>query len=322
MNYWTIFITGLFAGGLTCLAMQGGLLVSSAPVSVTAFLIARLIGYTFLGLLLGSLGTVVTFSLSARIIFQTIISIFILGTALNLLQIHPIFRYFIITPPKFIARWLRSESKVPRFFSPVVLGLLTVFIPCGATQAMMSYAISTGSAVLGASVMFVFILGTTPLFALLGFISQKATQKTSLLFNRLAAVLLIFLAVYSLDGAVALTGKPYTLANFWQTVKCQISFCPQTNSPVTTSGDIIFTPDGYVTNPPNLVIKSGTQVKLRLINNDAGGCIQAFTIPSLNYQQVVSPGSSTDFVFTAPAAPGPLPFMCGMGMYRGTIKVI
>ena len=29
MNLWTVFLTGLFTGGLTCLAVQGGLLAST-----------------------------------------------------------------------------------------------------------------------------------------------------------------------------------------------------------------------------------------------------------------------------------------------------
>lgn len=29
MNLWTIFLTGLFTGGLTCLAVQGGLLAAT-----------------------------------------------------------------------------------------------------------------------------------------------------------------------------------------------------------------------------------------------------------------------------------------------------
>lgn len=318
MNFWTIFLTGLFAGGLTCLAMQGGLLAAAAPTSIAAFLIARLVAYTFLGLLLGTLGTVVTLSLSFRVFIQILVSVFMLGTALNLLQIHPIFRYFVISPPKFLARLVRAESRLHTFFSPVILGILTVLLPCGATQAMMAYAISTGSSSLGAATMFTFILGTTPLFLLLGFITKNLTSG---LFTKFSAALLIFLAVYSLDGAIALSGKPYTLANIAKNITCQISFCQNSSTDPVTSAEIIFTNSGYKTNPSNLVIKAGSQVKLKLINNNAGGCIQAFTIPSLNFQKIVSPGQTAEYTFMAPE-PGNLPFMCGMGMYRGEIKVI
>jgi len=322
MNFWTIFITGLFAGGLTCLALQGGLLAAAAPFSVTAFLLARLIGYTFLGLLLGSLGSAITISLGVRITIQVLISIFMIGTALNLLQVHPIFRYFVISPPKFLARFVRTESKLHRLFSPVILGLLTVLIPCGATQAMMGYAVSTASPILGATVMFTFILGTTPLFVLLGIVTKKMTSGMSIRFNQAAAAMLIILAIYSLDGAVALSGQPYTLSHLAKAVSCQISFCEEKSVDPVTSAEILFTSSGYRTNPVNITVKTGSQVDLKLINNNASGCIQAFTIPSLKYQKIVSPGSTAEYTFTAPSEPGQISFMCGMGMYRGSINVI
>jgi heme/copper-type cytochrome/quinol oxidase subunit 2 len=50
--------------------------------------------------------------------------------------------------------------------------------------------------------------------------------------------------------------------------------------------------------------------------------MQAFTIPSLNLQKIVGPGKTDSFTFTAPAKPGNIAFMCSMGMYVGTIRVI
>lgn len=68
---------------------------------------------------------------------QTVAVIFMVGTALNMLNVHPIFRYFIIPPPRFITRKIRNQSKSQDVFAPALLGAFTVFIPCGATQAMM-----------------------------------------------------------------------------------------------------------------------------------------------------------------------------------------
>ena len=158
MDIISIFITGLFAGGLTCLAVQGGLLATSVAqqeenkleeearrfghlLPIVSFLAARLIAYTLLGLLLGSLGSVFQLSLSARIFLQFAAVVFMVGTALNLLQVHPVFRYFVIQPPKFLTRLVRNQSKSKAVFGPALLGAMTVLIPCGATQAMMAYAI-------------------------------------------------------------------------------------------------------------------------------------------------------------------------------------
>ena len=196
MNLLSIFITGLFTGGLTCLAVQGGLLASSIAqqesdtlkdealkghaLPILSFLTTRLIAYTVLGILLGSLGSIVQLSLTTRVALQSVAALFMIGTALNLLNVHPIFRYFIIQPPKFLTRMVKSQSRnnsaLPagrQVFGPAIVGAMTVLIPCGATQAMMAYAITQGSPLLGGLVMFTFILGTSPLFFLLGMAAKS-----------------------------------------------------------------------------------------------------------------------------------------------------
>src|SRR5216684_1209570 len=75
-----IFLTGLITGGLTCLAVQGGLLASTIAqqeenrllekgkkfntiTPIIAFLGAKLIAYTILGFLLGLFGSLFQLSL-------------------------------------------------------------------------------------------------------------------------------------------------------------------------------------------------------------------------------------------------------------------
>ena len=69
MNLLAVFLTGLLAGGLSCLAVQGGLLAATLAQSeeekiiqkskgdnalpILAFLGAKLVAYTILGILLG-----------------------------------------------------------------------------------------------------------------------------------------------------------------------------------------------------------------------------------------------------------------------------
>jgi uncharacterized protein len=141
---WVAFITGLTTGGLSCLAVQGGLLASSlahqieqdyleesvnrpkrgkrkqpAPVRhssampILLFLTSKLVVYTLLGLLLGWLGSFLTLSPVTRALLMVAIGIFMLGNALRMLNVHPIFRYFSIEPPKFITRYIRRTSKGP-----------------------------------------------------------------------------------------------------------------------------------------------------------------------------------------------------------------
>lgn len=346
MEITSIFITGLFAGGLTCLAVQGGLLASSIAqqeenkleedakrfghlLPIISFLVTRLIAYTLFGFLLGSIGTVFQLSLSARVFLQFVAVVFMVGTALNLLQVHPIFRYFVIQPPKFLTRLVKNQSKSKAVFGPALLGAMTVFIPCGATQAMMAYTISTGSSLAGATTMFVFILGTSPLFFLLGYAAKKLGNSVSGAFNKVAAVAIILVALYNLNGALALSGSNFTFENVLTSINCTISFCDggrvagaATATGTVKEATIFITQNGYSTQPETVNIKAGSKVKFNIVNQGGGGCAQSLTIPKMNLQRVVPIGQSDTLEFTAPTTPGPLAFMCSMGMFKGNINVI
>src|SRR5512136_1003249 len=195
------FITGLTTGGLSCLAVQGGLLASSLEnqleqqldlqieqelaarrahrsgkkrtqilahprlaLPILLFLAAKLAVYTLLGFLLGALGSVLQLNAVSRAILLIAIGIFMVGNALRMFNVHPIFRYFSIEPPKFITRYIRRTAKGTDTFTPLFLGALTVFLPSGVTHAMMATALGTRSVVMEPALMFAFILGTSPVF--------------------------------------------------------------------------------------------------------------------------------------------------------------
>lgn len=343
MNISAIFLTGLFAGGLTCLAVQGGLLATSIAqqkheeltetadktghiVPVLSFLFMRLVAYTILGILLGMVGSYVQLSVTTSMLLQLAVALFMLGTALNLLQIHPIFRYFVISPPRFLTKLVRNQSKSQSVFGPALLGFFTVFIPCGATQAMMAYAISTGSPLSGAITMFMFILGTSPLFFLLGYAAKRFGQVFSGIFNQVAAIAIILVALYNLNGALALTGSKYTFQGVLSAITCTISFCNtntvEQTATIVNEATIVFHKNGYELTPKNMAVKAGSHVKIKLVNEDGDGCIQAFTIPKLNIQRIVRIGNSDEIDITAPEKSGQLAFTCSMGMYRGVIPVL
>ncbi len=341
-NLITIFLTGLITGGLTCMAVQGGLLAATLAqreeeklknnlkkggnaLPILSFLIAKLTAYTIFGFLLGLLGSFFTLSISAKVIMQIAVVIFMLGTAFNILEIHPIFRYFIIQPPKFLTRLVRKQSKSQDIFAPAILGAFTVFIPCGTTQAMMALAIASGKPISGALILFAFILGTSPLFFILGYFATTLGEIFQKQFMRIAAVALIILSIFNLNNALALTGFNLNLGGTVKNIYCTFAVCDNNNvalknSDPITEATIIIGSTSY--QPNQITVKRGANITLHLVNKNGSSCIQAFTIPSLNIQKVVPLGSSDTLTFTAPQTVGELPFMCSMGMYRGVIKVI
>ena len=64
---------------------------------VGMFLLAKLISHTIFGFLLGALGSVITMSLGVKLTFQVFVALFMFGTAMNLLDVHPIFRFLFKT---------------------------------------------------------------------------------------------------------------------------------------------------------------------------------------------------------------------------------
>lgn len=340
-NLITVFFTGLVTGGLTCLAVQGGLLASlisqkealltkeiekkrNNALPILVFLISKLGAYTLLGFLLGWFGSLFQMSLTLRLIMQIGVAIFMLGTGLNILHVSPIFRYFVITPPKFLFKFVRNQSKSTSFFAPILLGAFTIFIPCGTTQAMMALAVGTANPLFGAAILFAFILGTSPLFFILGFAATKLGELAHERFMKMAAFTLILLAIFNLNSAIALSGSKWTLETIVGEFWCTISVCKvnasNTQSPASENQTITFEANKYA--PSEITVAKGTKVKLNLVNKNGAGCIQAFTIPKLGISKIVPVGTSSEIEFVAPDRPQQIAFMCSMGMYRGIITVI
>lgn len=328
-NLLAIFLVGLFAGGLSCMAVQGGLLAAtlaqreeekllksernSNVLALLSFLIAKLIAYTILGFLLGALGSVFRLSLTAQVFIQIAISIFMIGTALAILDVHPIFRYFIIQPPKFLTRLVRKQSKSKDIFAPAILGAFTVFIPCGVTQGMMALSIASGNAFMGGAILAAFVLGTSPIFFTLGYLATQLGETLKSRFMKVASFLIILLAAFNIYNALALAGITIQISTPTQSSKI-----PMSASNLNTN--LTITAQGYT--PNTLTIKSSSHVTIHITNTTGAGCQQGFTIPSLGIQKIIPLGKSEDITFNAPNKPGKIPFMCSMGMYRGVITVI
>jgi sulfite exporter TauE/SafE len=354
-----VFVTGLTTGGLSCLAVQGGLLASSlahqieadmlhqpAPVPaarpksrkrqrgqpvptpqiqpalpIALFLLAKLATYTLLGLLLGWLGSFLTFSPVTRAILLMVIGVFMIGNGLRMLDVHPIFRYFAIEPPKFITRFIRrtakgmgwSESR-PGIVTPLFLGALTVFIPCGVTQAMMAAALATGSAWMGAALMFAFTLGTSPVFFLVAYLTTQLGTRLESFFMRFVALVVLVFGLVTLNNGLNLIGSPLSFTNLARSLfpaPEPVEVVGQTNLRLDVAND------GYF--PSKLVAKAGEPVTLALVTNQTYSCSRDFVIPALGYYQLL-PETGTVTVDIPPQPAGTrIRFTCSMGMYTGVI---
>ena len=350
-QYLVALITGLTTGGLSCLAVQGGLLASSlerqmeqdllnrpAPtrkkrakavrrarshmaLPILLFLGAKILAYTLLGLLLGALGSVLKLNTFTRAILLIAIGVFMVGNALRMFNVHPIFRYFVIEPPKFITRYIRRTSKdggaeAHPYVAPLFLGALTVLIPCGVTQAMMAVAIGTGDPWQAAGLMLAFTLGTSPVFFIVSYLATELGARMESIFMRLVAVVVLVLGLVSVDSGFTLMGAP-SLASWTQTL---------TDGQQVTEVQSI-APDGalvlHATNggysPHTLHAKADVALKLDMVTQNTYSCARGFVIPALNVEQVL-PASGTVVIDIPAQKPGTvMEFTCSMGMFTGEI---
>jgi len=346
------FVTGLTTGGLSCLAVQGGLLASSlahqieqdyleqakllkkhgkkqqpqkrssTALPILLFLVAKLVAYTLLGVLLGWVGSFLTLSPLTRAFLMIAIGIFMVGNALRMFNVHPIFRYFSIEPPKFITRYIRRTSKGTDTFTPIFLGALTVFIPCGVTQAMMAAALATGSPLTGAAMMFAFILGTSPVFFIVAYLTTELGARLEKFFMRFVAVAVLILGLVTLDGGLNLMGSPLSFQNLSRSLlSSESTTSAQASYPQSTTSDGGLTlsvgNDGYF--PQTLRADANTAIKLNLITNKTYSCARDFVIPALNFYQLLPDTGTVQVDIPAQPSGTRMFFTCSMGMYTGMI---
>lgn len=330
-------LVGLSTGGLTCLAVQGGLLVGLLAhrdqvedrsltgwrrlvLPVSAFLVAKIIVYTLAGFALGWLGSAVQLSNTAKLWLQTAAALFMILTGLRLFWPR-LFPWLAFTPPASVRRFVRHHSRSQALIAPAILGFLTILIPCGTTQSMEVNAIATGSAVQGALLMFAFTLGTAPLFFLLGLLAKGST----LLQRRLtvtAAIVVVSLGLYSFNGVLVASGSHFSFQ--YQTAALRYVLNGQTeetssDTPASAEVVIAVNPIGY--DPNYIRVPAGQPVTLTLKTDGNTGCTSVFKIPSLKIEKDL-PATGDTVVTATFDEPGRYVFSCGMGMFTGTIEAV
>lgn len=155
---------------------------------------AKLVAYTALGAGLGALGQLAQPSVQLRAAIQIMAALLMIATALHFLRVHPIFRYAILAPPRARTRGIRATARGGGVFAPALLGALTVFLPCGVTQAMQLIAINSANPITGAAILATFVIGTSPLFFSLGYFATTLSAAMQTRFLRFAAIAILAIA--------------------------------------------------------------------------------------------------------------------------------
>ncbi len=216
VTYGTAFAVGIIASLSTCMAVVGGLVLSMSATfakegdAVRPQLLfhgGRLLSFFILGGVLGALGKALTLAPITMFAINILIGAVMLILGINLLDVFHGAKRFQFTTPKFISRHAFGVSELNHTLTPFLVGIATFFLPCGFTQSMQLYTLTTGGFVSGGLTMLAFAVGTLPVLALISFSSFSIHTKSQAgIFFKTAGLVVIAFAIFNLINSAAAIG--------------------------------------------------------------------------------------------------------------------
>ena len=228
VTYGTAFVIGIVASLSTCMAVVGGLLLSMSATFASQknntqskikpqimFHVGRIVSFFILGGIIGMLGSAFTLNTVATFLLSLIIGIVMLVLGVNLLDVFPWVKKLQPSMPKFIAKRAQSISRMNHALTPLLVGVATFFLPCGFTQSMQLYTLSTGSFLQGGLTMLAFAIGTLPVLALISFSSFgiQNSPKAGIFFKSAGLIVILF-ALFNLINSLVMIGIISPIFNF------------------------------------------------------------------------------------------------------------
>ncbi len=224
ISYGTAFLIGIVASLSSCMAVVGGLLLSLSATFAKEgdrvrpqllFHGGRLLSFFLLGGVIGALGASFSLSSTATVILGFLIGAVMLILGINLLDVFPWAKRLQPAIPKFLSEHAYSVSKLNHQLTPFLVGVATFFLPCGFTQSMQLYTLSTGNFLSGALTMGAFALGTLPVLTLISFSSfsiKKSAQAG--IFFKTAGLIVIAFALFNIINSFVIMGIISPVFNF------------------------------------------------------------------------------------------------------------
>lgn len=332
-----VILIGLVAGISTCMALVGGLVLGISarhaelhPEATLAqkfrphlfFNLGRIVSYAVLGGVIGFAGSFLQLSSNITGLFVAAAGVLMFFIGVRLIEVIPgLSRVSLLLPKSISTRLLRNhETKEYSHTGAALTGAVTFFLPCGFTQAMQIYAISTGSFTQGALIMSLFALGTMPGLLGIGGLTSLVKGVFARYFFKFVGIVVIALGIFNLQSGLTLAGIALPQ---WGSGKSGV--VSEKNAPAEreiVDGKQIVRMDqvagGY--KPNVLTVKKGIPVKWVITSKNQYTCAAFINMPSMNIQQPLTAGENV-IEFT-PTKTGTLKFTCSMGMYSGVFNVV
>ena len=224
VTYGTALIVGIIASLSTCMAVVGGLLLSMSAIFAregdkvrpqALFHIGRIISFFILGGVIGAVGSAFQLGAIGTFALGIIIGLVMLALGINLLDIFHWTKRFQPSMPKFLSQRALNLTKINHTFTPALAGIATFFLPCGFTQSMQIYTLSTGNFLQGGFTMLAFALGTFPVLALISFSSFSIQNNSKAgIFFKSAGLIVILFALFNIINSLVAIGLILPVFNF------------------------------------------------------------------------------------------------------------
>ncbi len=340
LHFASVFLLGLVAASSSCLAVAGGVMLSTAARfntryqnvtrlaamrPVLLFIAGRLAAYALFGAAIGALSRALSPSPFVTGAITVVAALWMALMGLEMLGRAPRWALRLLPRmPKVISHRVLDAQNKEHPLVPAMLGAGTFFLPCGFTQALQLYVLTTGNAATGAMVLFAFALGTAPALLALGWVSSTLKGNVGKFFFQFSGALVVLLGFWNIQNGFSIAGYPLRLPEFRTNSVSASDVSNSVEDPnVTFTGSeqvmrMTVAYRGY--GPNRFTIRAGVPTRWVVEAQDSGGCLAVLQSPRLGIREFLRPGRN-EIAFT-PSAVGTYPFSCSMGMFRGLITVV
>jgi len=222
LSYLTAFMVGLL-GGVHCIGMCGGIVgaltfglprpqrarIGSMLPYQLAYNLGRIVSYVAAGAIMGALGLLIAELMPVYYAQRALLAI--AGVFMVLLGLYLSGWWMVLSRLeaaggrlwRLIEPFSRRLLPVRTPWQALLVGVVWGWIPCGLVYSMLITAVSAGSALKGAALMFAFALGTLPALITIGLLAGAAARLTrSPAVRRFAGTLVILFGIYTLWQAL------------------------------------------------------------------------------------------------------------------------
>lgn len=333
-GFWAVFMIGLLAAASSCIAVSGGLLLSSAAnynrrygsadgitrmTPVFMFVAGRTLSYALFGGLIATVGKLLSPSPFFTGGLVVLAAAYMLIMGLDMLKLAPSWlRAIQPRMPKALARRIVDAEGREHPAVPFLLGGATFFIPCGFTQALQIYALTVGSFAQGGMILAAFALGTAPSLLALGWASTALKGKAGERFFRFAGALVVVLGLWNLQNGMTAMGYPIALPSR----AAATSAAEDPNVKVADGVQVIrmrLSVNPAYKPSDSYTVKAGMPVRLE-IEGVGTGCRGVLMVPKARASVALT--RQLNVLEFTPKKPGDYVFSCAMGMFPGIITAI